>query len=65
MKVTNAQLWRATDQVARNPALRSASQGERLTALINAVLADPEVRAQFYREEAGGGRSSLFGGSRG
>lgn len=35
-----------------------------LVAVVDAVLALPEVREQILREETGGGQSSLFGGAR-
>lgn len=35
-----------------------------LAAIVDAVLALPEVREQIMREETGGGQSSLFGSTR-
>jgi hypothetical protein len=62
MKVTKAQMRRAMLEMMRQ---ERETEAEMMLALINAVLADPEVRAQILREETGGGQSSLFGGSRG
>jgi hypothetical protein len=60
MKITLVQLRRAMYSVGA----RSIDTPAHLEAVVNAVLADPEVRAQIYREESGYGRSSLFGSGR-